>query len=372
MALAGGSLRRVRAIIGKEFRHIWLDPGFFFLTILSPAVLLMLRAYVFSFDVEKANLALLDQDQTPQSHEYVRVITADGDITLVTTVESYDQIVGLFREGRADAAIVIPPGFGRRINAHEEAEVNLVVDGSDAGTAFQVINSLEQRTQAHAHALAGAPHAPFDVRIRVWFNENLRSQPSMVPGLMAIVLILPAMAVALGIAREKETGTFETLVTTPVTGREYLLGKLLVYLSLGLVGALLALGVAVYWFHVPFRGNLGLYMLLTADYLLAVMGFGLFVANFVPSQRTVSSIILLALFIPSFFLTGLILPVDESSTVSAALAFSLPSTHFIEISRGIALKGVAMPELWREAATLLGMGLSAVIASIWSFNKKLG
>lgn len=365
------SLRRTAAIIIKEYKHIWLDPGFLFLTILSPAVLLTLLAYIFSFDVDRAHLALNDQDQSPQSLEYIHALTADGDVRLVATFQNYDEVVELFQMGRADAALVIPPGFGRHLSAHEQASVNLIVDGSDAGTAFQVINSIEQRTQAYVADLGEPGILPFDVRIRVWFNANLRSQFSMVPGLMALVLILPAMAVALGIAREKESGTFETLVTTPVLGHELLMGKLVVYLSLGVIGTLLALAVAVYWFRVPFRGKLGLYMLLTADYMLAVMGFCLFIANYVPSQRTVTSIVLLTLFIPSFFLSGLILPIDKSSFLSEALAFSLPSTHYIVISRGVALKGVTLVELWPEALALAGMAFIALAASILSFSKKL-
>jgi ABC-2 type transport system permease protein len=148
-------------------------------------------------------------------------------------------------------------------------------------------------------AQASPFRAPFDVRMRVWFNPNLESQYAMVPGLMAIVLILPAMAVALGVTREKETGTFETLSTTPIQGLEYLLGKLVVYLSLGLIGTLLALAVAVFWFRVPFRGSLLLYMLMTVVYLFATMGFCLIVAHFVASQRTATSVVLLTLFIPA-------------------------------------------------------------------------
>nr|MBN1228270.1 ABC transporter permease [Anaerolineae bacterium] len=365
------TLRRTRAIIIKELTHIRLDPGFLFLTILAPAVLLTLLSYVFSFDVNQASLAVFDQDLSPQSHEYIRALTADGDITIVTRVDSYADITDLFKAGHADAAMVIPPGFGSRLSAGDQASVNLVVDGSDAGVAFQIINAIEQRTIAHSTGVTGFARPPFDVRIRIWFNENLRSQYSMVPGLMALVLILPAMAIALSVAREKETGTFESLVTTPIVGREYLLGKLIVYLALGLVGGLLALVVAVYWFRVPFRGDLALFILLTADYLFAIMGFCLFIANFIRSQRAVSAIILLALFIPSFFLTGLILPVDKSSIISAALAYAMPSTHYIVITRGIALKGVGLADLQTEALALFGMGLFAVFASLKVFSKKL-
>ena len=365
------SLRRTRAIITKEFKHIRLDPGFLFLTILSPAVLLTLLSYIFSFDVENTSIAIFDNDQTPQSHAYVQALTADGDIRIVAAVENYDQITDLFRAGEADAAVVIPPGFGRKLASGQQAEVNLVADGSDVGTAFQVISGVEQRTQAHAVSIVGQPPPPFDIRFRIWFNENLVSQDSMVPGLMALVLILPAMAVALGVAREKESGTFESLITTPIQGSEYLLGKLVVFLVLGVLGGLLALAVAVFWFRVPFRGNLGLFILLTADYLFALMGFCLVIANFVRNQRTVTTIVLLSLFIPSFFLTGLILPVDKSSLASQGMAFSIPSTHYIIIARGLALKGITLAELWPEALTLFGMGLIAVTASVLVFSKKL-
>lgn len=371
MPRPGQTLRRTRAIILKEFKHALFDPGFLFLTLFAPAVLLTLLSYVFSFDIGVTSLALLDSDQSPQSHAFIRQLTADGDVTIGRTAASYDEIADLFRAGQVDAAIVIPPGFGRRVAAQEAADVNLVVDGSDAAAALQAVSSIQQRVQAATAAQFAGGAAPFDARIRVWYNENLKSQFSMVPGLMAVVLILPAMAVALGIAREKESGTLETLVTTPVLGREYLLGKLSVYLLLGVAGALLALAVAVFWFRVPFRGSIGLFVLLTADYLFALMGFSLLIANFVASQRTVTAIILLAFFIPSFFLTGLLLPIDTSSAVSEALSYSLPATHYITIARSLALKGTGLASLWQPALTLFTMGAVSVVASIAVFKKKI-
>ncbi|HQE19861.1 MAG TPA: ABC transporter permease [Aggregatilineales bacterium] len=371
MSKPGQSLQRTRAIIRKEFKHALFDPGFLFLTLFAPAVMLTLLSYVFSFDLGTTSLALLDSDQSPQSQAFIRQLTADGDITIDQVVGSHEEIVELFREGRVDAALVIPPGFGRNVAAQTPADVNLVVDGSDATGALQAISSIQQRVQAFSAARTARMAAPFDARIRVWYNENLKSQYSMVPGLMAVVLILPPMALALGIAREKESGSLETLVTTPVLGREYLLGKLMVYLLLGVVGALVALALAVFWFRVPFRGSVGLFVLLTADYLFALMGLSLFISNFVASQRTVSAIILLAFFIPSFFLTGLLLPIDTSSAISQALSYSLPATHYITIARGLALKGIGLAALWQPAAALFAMGAASTIASIVVFKKKI-
>ncbi len=365
------TLRRMAAIIVKEYKHIWLDSGFFFLSVFSPAVLLTLLTYVFSFSVQEADLAVLNQDRSPQSLEYLRALTADGELTVVETLSDYSDVIGLIQSSRADAVIIIPPGFGRHLSAGEPAPVNLIVDGTDPSTASQVASSIERRTEAYSGSLSTAGRVPFDVRLRVWFNPNLDSQHSMVPGLMAIVLILPSLAVALGVTREKEAGTFESLSTTPIQALEYLVGKLVVYLSLGLLGTLLALAVATFWFGVPFRGSLGLYMLLTADYLFASMGLCLIVAHFVASQRTATSVILLILFIPSFFQTGLMLPIDRTSVVPQLIAYTLPATHFITISRGVTLKGVSMLDLWPETLALLVMGLIAVAVSAVLFNKKV-
>lgn len=365
------SPRRALAIVVKEYKHIRFDSGFFFLTVLSPAVLLTLLTYVFSFSVQEADLAILNQDQSPQSFEYIRALTADGDLHIIETAGSYDDVLEMIRTSRVNGVLIIPPGFGRDVTSGVSTPVSLVLDGTDPSTASQVSNSIELRTNAYMEAQASPFRAPFDVRMRVWFNPNLESQYAMVPGLMAIVLILPAMAVALGVTREKETGTFETLSTTPIQGLEYLLGKLVVYLSMGLIGTLLALAVAVFWFRVPFRGSLLLYMLMTADYLFATMGFCLVAAHFVASQRTATSVVLLTLFIPSFFQTGLSFPIDKSSVMSLLISYSLPGTHFIILSRGIMLKGLTIDALWIEAIVLCVMGVCAVIASTLLFKKKI-
>lgn len=366
------TLRRVRSVIVKELKHIWFDPGFLFLTILSPSVLLMLLAYVFSFDVDRANLLVIDYDRSPQSAEYVRALSGDGKISVVGYAGSYDEIPAAFRRGDADAAIVIPPGFGAALASAESANVNLVVDGSDPTVGAQILSSLQQRTAAYNAGLQPVGGGGFEVRPRVWFNPNLKSQFSMIPGLMSIVLIMPALSIALGLTREKETGTFETLVTTPILGMEYLLGKLAVYLSLGLVATLLALGVAVFWFQVPFEGNLPLYMLLSLIYLFALESFSLVIAHFVASQRTATTIVLLTFFIPGFFLTGLITPVDEGSMGSYIASLMQPGTYFITISRGVALKASDLSVLWREALTLFGMGMSALVAAVALFRKRIG
>jgi ABC-type multidrug transport system permease subunit len=179
------------------------------------------------------------------------------------------------------------------------------------------------------------------------------------------------MALALALTREKETGTLEGLVATPVLGPEYVVGKLLAYIAAGLVSAILALLVAMIWFQVPFRGSLLVYLLLAADYFLACMGTTVVIANFVRSQQTAMFIVLIIFIVPSFFLAGLISPVSSGSPASMLTSYAMPSTHFVEISRAVFLKGLGLDQMLRPAIVLLGMGLGALAIGLLKFQKKV-
>lgn len=367
-----GALRRTWSIARKEYVHVFMDPGALFLAVFAPAFVLTLLAYVFTFDAGDSNVAIVDMDQTPTSQEYVRTLVSDGRVHTVAYPTNYEEAVGLLENGRVDAAIIIPPDFGATLSGGGYAPVHNVVDGTDAPAAQQVISAIEQRTLSFTEAMGLTGDSPVEVRTRVWFNENMSSQYSMVPGLIGVVLILPAMTVAMGFVREKESGTLESLVATPVLGSDVLIGKLFVYLTLGLLSGLISLGVAVLWFGVPFRGSLLLWMLATLVYLMACMGFSLLVANFTRSQQTAMVIILIALFMPGFLLSGLDEPVSQESMASYIFSNMLPTTHYITISRGIALKDLALGDLWREMLALLLMGIGGCTASIILFEKKLG
>jgi len=369
------SIRRTLAITRKEFRHIFRDLRTFFLVAISPAFLLLLLSYIFAFDVERVDLTLLDLDQSPLSRRYVAALTADGDFYVRMRVASLDEVDRLLAAGEADAGLVIPPGFEADVQAGRSAQVQVVLDGADPIAASQTAAALEQRTAAFAVRLQQATvHVvgELDPRITVRYNPSLKSLVSMVPGLGAIVLSMPALGLALALAREKETGSFEGLIATPVQGTEYLVGKLTAYLVSGLVGVVLAWLVAILYFRVPFRGDFPAYLLLAADYLLAGMGFSLFIANFTRSQQTTMLLVLTVFFAPSFFIAGLIAPVDIRNLGSRLIAYSLPATHFITISRSVFLKGLGIGDLWFPALLLLGMGIGGLIISLLLFRKKLG
>ena len=369
------SLRRAAAIVRKEILHIIRDPRNLFLVTLSPAFLLLLLSYVFSFDVGQFDIAVLDLDRTSISRLYLDSLTSDQDLILAFSVSSYEEIDPLLVSGNIDAALVIPPGFANTVYSGQPAQVQAIVDGTDPFAGTQIVGSLTARSGVFVAGARAADPAQqgqlVEVRTQAWYNADLKSMNSMVPGLLAIVLIMPTMALALALTREKETGTLEGLMATPVSGVEYLVGKLLAYMAAGLVSAFVALLVAVLWFRVPFRGSLVVYLLLAADYFLACMGATIVIAGFVKSQQTAMFVVLIIFIVPSFFLAGMLSPVSTSSLGSMLASYALPATHFVEINRSVFLKGLTLDQVLRPALILLGMGLGALAIGLLRFRKKV-
>lgn len=367
------SLFRLLALARKEFHHVTRDGRTLFLVTIAPAFLLLMLAYVFAFDADRVNLIVLDQDQTGLSRQYVGNLTSDGTFRIAAYVGRYKDIDEWMQAGRANLALVIPPGTAALLQAGQPASVHAILDGVDVIAAAQTLTQLNARTSQFSLsmlpiAITGLP-GMFDVRIRAWYNPSLRTQFSMVPGLIAIVLYMPALALSLSLAREKEMGSFEGLVATPVRGLEYLFGKALTYLGFGLVSTLPVVLMATVWFRVPFRGDLWVWLAAATCYLWASFGLSLAVASLVKNQQTAMLIMLMVLFVPSFFLAGLILPVDTSSLGTRLAAYSLPVTHFIFICRGVFLKGLGLADLANPVLTLMALGSLLLAASLAAFRK---
>jgi len=364
------SIRRFWAITRKEFRHVARDWRTFFLVTVSPALLLFTLSYIFSFDVEHAQVAVMDLDRSPTSRGYLQHLSADGDLVIAARPASYDEIDELILTGRVALALVIPPGFGAALQGGRPAPVQAIFDGVDPITASQTLGQLNARSIAFVRSNAAQTLA-LETRTRHWYNPAVKSLHSMVPGLLAVVLSLPALALTLAVAREKEVGTLEGLIATPARASEFLIGKLAAFVLYGTLSGTLAWAVAVFWFRVPFRGELWVYFLLVADYYFASMGLGLIVANFVRSQQAAMIVMLLVFFVPSFFLSGLVLPVDPTSLRARLTSVSLPATHFVTIGRSLFLKGLDLSALQDSALALATMGIVALVFSLRMFKKRL-
>ncbi len=370
--------RRLGAIARKEFHHVTRDARTLFLVTIAPAFLLLTLAYVFSFDAEHFNLAILDQDKSDVSRQYIADLTSDGTWRITGYLTSFEEIDTWLQTGQAQAVIVIPRGTAAAVQAHRPAPLQAIVDGVDAILASQATGQLYTRTNLFASKLStlsmagklqGARLYLPEIRNRTWYNPSLKSLVSMVPGLVAIVLYMPALALSLSLAREKELGSFEGLAATPVRGLEYLAGKAIAYIGFGFASTLPVTLVATLWFHVPFHGNLPSWLLLALCYFLASFGLSMVVANFAHSQQNAMLIMILVFFVPSFFLAGLILPVDTESLASRLAAYSLPVTHFIPICRGVFLKGLGISQLASPTLALLIIGGLTLTVSLGFFRK---
>ncbi|HHB89751.1 MAG TPA: ABC transporter permease [Anaerolineae bacterium] len=364
------SLARLWAIMRKEFRHILRDRRLLFLVTVSPAIMLTAFAYVFSFDLNPARFAIYDQDRSPQSRDLVAALSHDRNIIVVGEVARYDDLRESMAAGEIKLGLVIPPGFGRDLTSGRRASVQVLADGSDAINASSQLAILSSRISEWGTQFETLEiNQPVVLRAITLYNPHIKGRYSMTPALLAIAMILPSMAVALALTREKELGSFESLVATPVRAVEYIPGKLIPYIIFGLISAALAVAVAVFWFKVPMKGSYLDLAGFTFLYLWATLGISILVSNFISNQSTALRAVLLLFLVPSFFLTGLIVPIDDQARF---IASTLPATHFIAINRAVFLKGQGWHALGWHAFILLSMGLFATMFTILSFKKRVG
>ncbi len=374
LAMLHLSIHRLWAILRKEFRHIWRDKRTLFLVTLSPAIMLFTFAYLFAFEVQNVRLGVWDADQTTTSRRFIASITSDGKFKRMATLNSYDDVRDALMRSDIHLAIVIPPDFEIKLFAGELSPIQLVADGSDSVTASQTVARFRQRAMDFNRQVAPvtASAGPLiGVQTQAWYNRELNSQYSMVPGLLPIVLILPTLALALAVTRERELGSFETLATTPIRGVEYLVGKLVPYIVFGLVSAFIAILLSLIWFQVPLRGSPIDLVVFTTFYLFASLGETLLIASFLTSQGTAMRVVLLIFFIPSFFMAGIILPIDTRSGIAQVASFFLPATQYVQMTRGIFLKAMGWLDLFVPGLYLLALGAVPTLLSLCVFKKQV-
>jgi drug efflux transport system permease protein len=368
------SIHRLWTIIHKELRHIFRDKRILFLVTLSPAIMLLTFSYLFALEIQQTRLGVWDADHTPLSRQFISTLAADGKFVVVTTLSDYDSLREALRRGQIHLGLVIPPNFEAKLVAGERAPVQAIADGSDAITVSRSLGSLRERMTAFNQQFAqgdSALGATISVQAQAWYNPTLDNMLAMVPGLIPIVMILPSLAIALALTREKELGSFETLITAPIQPLEYLLGKLIPYILYGLISAALAMLLAIVWFQVPLRGGALDLGLLTLCYLFASLGESLFICSFLSSQGTAMRIILVIFFIPSFFLAGVIMPVDTQAGVGQAASFLLPASYYVQITRGVFLKGLDLAQLALPALHLFALGAVPFLLSVLTFKKQV-
>ena len=375
------SIRSIWAVTRKELQHIIRDRSTFILVLITPTAILLLMAYALTVDLQNVPIAVLDLDRTILSRKFVQQITAGRDLILHAQVDSHDQVEELLVNGDIKAAIIIDPDFSSDLLSLRGMPLQIIIDGTEPESggfavdhiswrAEEFINqALEEQIQvmgAHLESLQ-----PIDLRIRTWFNPSLKPRVDLIPGLISMVLGFPALSVALTFAHEREHGTLEQLMATPIGRAELLLGKMLPYILVGLVNVILIPILSMIWFNIPFNGNPILFFLLSAIFLFALLAMGIIIGVFIRTQAAALAISFLVIFFPGFFLTGIFFPIASMPEIMRMEAFILPGTHYAVITRSVFLTGVGLEVLWPYALmlTLLGFVFTGIAALL--FRKKL-
>lgn len=369
------SIRRLWAMARKEALHIGRDKRSLAMAFVVPAVMVILFGYIISFDVKDIRMAVLDRDRTPQSRDLVAAFQSSGYFQVTDRLDDESQIPRLLTRGAVRLILVIPPDFARNLASLAPAPVQALVDGGDANTASVTINYAQAiATTYSVHAVfKGQPlPVPLQAQSRIWYNEDLKSSNMIVPGLMAtIMMILSALLTALTIAREWERGTLEQLAATPVHRLEVILGKLLPYLGIGFVDIILVAAVGGIVFAVPFRGSPIFLMVTAMLFLIGAQGLGIFISATSKSQFLATQLAMIATFLPSTLLSGLMFDLASMPKVLQVISLVVPARYFITAARGIFLKGVGPQVLWGQAVGMIIFAVVGLGLAVRAFKKEI-
>ena len=374
-------LARIAAVARKESLHIVRDPRSLAMAIAIPMLMLVLFGYALTLDVDEVPVVVWDQSGTPASRELVAAFQGSRYFALRGWAGSYRELERAIDTRAALAALVIPADFARRIAAGREAPVQIIVDGSDANTATLAISYAEAVAGQFSDAVtfrqmerAGGSHPrpPLEARARAWFNEELIGKNFIVPGLIAVIMMVIAATLTSGcVAREWERNTMEQILATPLEGRELILGKLLPYFALGLLDVSAAFLMGKYLFAVPFRGSVGLLFLTVSFFLAGALALGMLISIVARNQLLANQLAMLTTFLPAFLLSGFIFAIPNMPLPLQLLSYLVPARYFMTLVRSLYLKGVGLEVLAGEALLLLLFGAGLLWIATKKFQKKL-
>ncbi len=364
--------RRLLAIIRKEFTHIFRDWRTLLIIILMPILMIVLYGYAITLDMRNITFGVIDDARTPESRALVEAFSQNGFFKPLGKEVQRDDIEHLFMRRDALLVIVIPRNFSSDLEPGKGAKVQLIIDASDSNVGTFISNYSEQVLQKYNRRLNGELPLLYEISPRIFYNPDMNSTYFFVPGLVALILMLiSALLTSIAITREKETGTLEQILVSPVHSREIILGKVFPYIFLGLFNAAIILISSRLLFDVPMRGSILLLGLFSLIYVFVALSFGLVISTVAKTQLAAMFITIMATILPTIMLSGFIFPISSMPTMLQYVANVIPATYFLIIIRGIMLKGVGLAELWPQALILTGLGIVLIVNSIRRFSMRL-
>lgn len=356
-------LIRTWAVFRKELIHIRRDLPSLIQVILLPVMLLLLNGYALTFDLTNVPLAVYDQEQSRVSQDFLRGFKGTRYFRIHSSVASYEELAHLINSRQVKVGLVLPFDFSRSLKTGQTAKVQAIIDGTDANTANLIIGYLQGIISAHSQGvtlerlrLQGFTRLelPLKTDSRVWYNEDLESRNFIVPGLITIIMtMVGALLTALCIIREKERGSMEGLMGTPLKKWELIVGKLGPYFLVGMLDMFIAMVMGEFLFHVPFRGSVFLFITLAALFMMVVLGQGLLISVIARSQLDAYQMAMLTTFLPSFLLSGAMFAIRQMPPALQVASYFVPATYLSTISKGIYLKGIGLEILWPDALMLV-------------------
>lgn len=375
-------MKTILHIIKKEFLQFRRDWKMLAMSFIAPVFQLVILGYAANLDVRDMPTVVFDPDNSTQSRELVSDFVNSGYFDVVAHVNRHDEVDEYIDNGRANLAVVFPPDFGENVLAGRTAQLQVIADGADANTATIGLNYATMAVQKYSQATrvksitrSGNPDlgpAAVDPEVRVWYNPELKSRNFMVPGVLALLLMVITMILtSLAIVKEREIGTMEQLIVTPIRPYQLIIGKLAPFTIIGLIDIMLVLVVAGFWFKVPIRGNIALLYGLCAVFLLTTLGLGLLVSTISRNQQQAMMTAIFFVMMPMIFLSGFVFPIENMPRIIQFFTYILPLRYFFVIVRGLFLKGVGLVHLWDESLALLAFGIIIMGLSISRFRKSL-
>jgi ABC-2 type transport system permease protein len=375
------SWRRLRAVWIKELHHITRDSRSLALALAAPVMMLLLYGYALSLDVDRVPTMILDQDQTSASRELARQFLGSRFFDVRGFAAEYADIEKAIDRNTILMGVVIPRDYSQTIGAGREAQVQVLIDGSDSNTASIVLGYAETvvrgysgrlRTQAMNRRGGEQVAPPVEARLRVWYNPTMESKNYVVPGLIAVILqIIAAMLTSLTIAREWEMGTMEQLLSTPLRPVEIVLGKMMAYFVVGVADALIALIVGLFIFGVPLRGSVWMLAVSLCVFLCGALFWGVFLSAAAKTQLQAYQMGMLSSFLPAFLLSGFVYAIETMPPVIQAITHIIPARYVVTIMKGVFLKGIGIEVLWGELAFLTVYASAIFLFATRKMNQKL-
>ncbi|MGE5679862.1 MAG: ABC transporter permease [Bacillota bacterium] len=375
-------MKTIINIVIKEFLQIRRDKRLFAIVFMAPVLQLLFLGYAATMDVNTVHTAVIDQDKTVSSREFIRNFERSGYFSIDYYLENYEKATDLIDKGKVLVTIIIPKDFEKKINRSETVKLQTIFDGSDGNKTSIALGYVTSITSSYSKnilldskdrsGMKGSISGTLNPEVRVWYNPDLKTRNFMIPSIMGLVLmVITTILMSMAIVKEREIGTLEQLIVTPIKPYQLILGKIVPFIIIGFLEVLLVTSIMILWFNIPVRGNYFFLIFSSLLFVMSTLGIGLFISTISKTQQQAMMVAQFGIMMPMIYLSGFAFPIENMPQIIQYLTYMIPLRYYITILRGIILKGVGFTDLWVELLALFATGVIILFASSLRFKKRL-